>query len=624
MSNISKSDFISDTIHRIEESISKDTFIDIETGKIELKDLSTGTNWTSLKESICAFLNTDGGVVICGVRERDKKYHLTGFDRNNESKIIALKTETFKDEKGNWVDLSHYLHFDYHTISIRNERSELLILAIYPLSDDLKFVNINGKYFERQLTQDKEIPEHKLKQHREYKKELEFSKEIAPIEKAELNDLSLDKINTYINLLNKEIRLEPLKPSLDMAKPFLHNQHFTKDGKVTLLGMLVCGADPFHFLASRSEVNAYYDTRSDIGKDKKIFRNDVLTLMEETFRYIWGNIKINRTIHDGGKSEPEYPERLIRETINNALAHRDYSIDHFVTIRVEPNRFIEIRNPGSFKEKIKVTHTKTEVEIRRLIPGIPESKNPKLASILKVFDKIENQGRGMASLVNDALDNKIDLPYYEIKDEAISLFIPTGKLVDEAIENWLKGFSKYIELKIMNKLSEEHTAVLAYHYKSELLNKKRYYTILHSESNNHFNIIHELKQAGILIEHPVSTEQTPVYVLDREIMKTDFREELVQLIGIDYISFEQVAKEILNITYLFSNYSQKSLKAAEITPEVYRRLHGKEINAKMYESLGRKVRLLCNKFYKFGILKKVNNTEYLFRLDYLKSKTLFN
>ena len=58
----------------------------------------------------------------------------------------------------------------------------------------------------------------------------------------------------------------------------------------------------FHFLGSRVEVNCYYDTSIDIGKDKKMFRNDVINLMEDTFRYIWGHIKINRTIREGGKT----------------------------------------------------------------------------------------------------------------------------------------------------------------------------------------------------------------------------------------------------------------------------------------------------------------------------------
>lgn len=620
MGTILKSEFIYETLDIIRESLISNQFKDVEGAKIELKDLSTGEKWTSLNETICAYLNTDGGIIICGIRERNNKYTLTGFDRNNEGKIIALQTNNFKDDSGKTLDLSKFIHFDYERI----ENTEVLIIVVKPLDTDLKFVSYNGKYYERKLTQDKIIPKPKIQQQKEYKLDLAYAKEISIIESASLKDLSLEKINYYINLLNKEIRSETLKPSLSKAKPFLSNQHFIKEDEVTLLGMLVCGIDPFYFLGSKVEVDAYYDTSSDIGKDKKIFRSDVINLMEETFRYIWGNIKINRTIKEGGSQEPEYPEKLIRETINNALAHRDYSIDNFITVRVEPNQYIEIKNPGSFKEKIKILNTETDVDIRRLIPGIPESKNPKLASVLKVFDKIESQGRGMASLVNEALDNKVDLAYYDIKENMISLKIPTGKLVDETIETWIKGFEKYIELKIKNTLSDEHKAVLAYFYKSELLNKKRFFTILLSESNNHFEVIDEFKNAEILLEHKSSTEQAPIYILDRVLMKTDFRDELIELIGNNFISYDRVAKEILNITYLFSKFNQQALKAAEITPEVYRRIHGKEIVAKTYESLGRKVRGLCNKFEKIQLLEKDKKRAYSFKFNYKKPNQLFD
>lgn len=618
-SNIFKSEFINETIDTIKKSILSGQFIDVEKTKVELKDLSTKGDWNSLKETICAYLNTDGGVVFAGVRERDKQYKLVGFNRNNESKIIELQKSVFKNDNGVLLDLSKNIYFDYYTLNIDDDTFDLMIIAVYPLSDDLKYVSINGKYFERKLTQDKEILPNKINQQKEYKQELEYAKEISPIANAKLNDLSIDKVNNYITLLNREIRSETLKPSISKAKPFLSNQHFIKDEKVTLLGMLICGADPFHFLASRVEVNAYYDTTSDIGKDKKLFRTDVLNLMEESFRYVWGNIKINRTISDGGKSEPEYPEKLIRETINNALAHRDYSKDNFVTIRVEPNQFIEIKNPGSFKEKIIIIHTESEIEIRRIIPGIPESKNPKLASVLKVFDKIENQGRGMASLVNAALDNSVDLAYYEIKDEMISLKIPSGKLVDESIETWLNGFERYIEFKIKNKLTYEHKAVLAYFYKSELLNRKRYFTILLSESNNHFEVIDEFRRNGVLFEHEASSEQTPIYVLDRVLLKTDFRDELSEIVGMRFIGLEQAAKEILNITYLFSKYNRQALKAAEITPEVYRRIYGGKIVGKKYETLGRRIRFICNLLFKEGVLIKDAKSAYSFNFEYNKT-----
>ncbi|MEM6316575.1 MAG: RNA-binding domain-containing protein [Bacteroidota bacterium] len=62
-----KSEEIKEVILKIEKSITNNIFIDVEKTKIELKDLSSGKEWTSLKETICAYLNSDGGVVICGV-----------------------------------------------------------------------------------------------------------------------------------------------------------------------------------------------------------------------------------------------------------------------------------------------------------------------------------------------------------------------------------------------------------------------------------------------------------------------------------------------------------------------------------------------------------------------------
>lgn len=606
-----KSEFISQTINTINISIESGKFIDVEKSKVELKDLSTKGDWKSLHETICAFLNTDGGIVICGIRERNKNYSFTGFNRNNESNLIDLHSKFFQNDNDKFIDLSDYIYFDYYDFS----NGEIAVIAVYPLSDEEKFLRYDGIYYERKLTQDKTIPQSKIQRQKEYKIEIEYAKELAKVKNATIEDLSLDKINYYINLLNKEIRNETLKASIDQAKSFLNKQHFIKDDKITTLGMLVNGDDPFYFLGSRVEVNCYYDTSLDIGKDKKIFRNDVINLMEDTFRYIWGHIKINRTIREGGKSEPEYPEKLIRETINNALAHRDYTIDNFVTVTVEPNQYIEIKNPGSFKEKIKIINTDTDIAVRRLIPGIPESKNPKLASVLKVFDKIESQGRGMASLVNAALDNEIDLPTYEIKKDSIGLKISSGKLVDESIETWLQGFNLYLTTKLKREITPEHKAVLAYFYKSELSNQQRLFTVLLTESNNHFEVIQALKKEQLIFEHIASTEENPIYVLDRTLLKTDFTDEFIRLLGNEYIHYDIAAKHVLNLIYLYTKYNKKSLKAAEITPEVYRRMYNKEIIGKTYETLGRKIRNICNNLEKQGVLTKGSKNDYLFNFD---------
>lgn len=615
-----KSEFIDETLARVRRSLESDVFIDVEKSKIELKDLSTGNDWKSLKETVCAFLNTDGGIIICGVREKGGKYSLTGFNRNNEGGLKELHSKFFKDDRGVLFDVSDHIHFDYYSLLDK----EVVVIAVFPLTDDLKYVQFDDEYYERKLTSDSRIPATKLQRHREYKAELEYAKELMPVDGANINDIDLNKVNTYVERLNREIRNEALKPSHAKAKPFLVNQHFLRDDKVTALGMLVCGAEPYKFLGARAEVNAYSDTSSEIGRDRRLFRNDVITLMEESFRFVWGHIRIGRTVADGGRSEPEYPEKLVREVINNALAHRDYTIDGFVSLTVEPSQYLEVRNPGSFKEKMKLVHTETDVPVRRLIHGIPESKNPKLAGVLKVFDKLEGQSRGMSSLINAALDNLTDLPYYIIKDNLVTLRVPQGRLLDEGVEVWIAGYKGYITSKLGLAPTEEQRQVLAYFYKSELLNRQRYFTILLNESNNHFQAIDALRNAGLLSEHISSTEEAPVFILDRALMRTEFHNELRDIMGELFNSLDQSALHILNLIYQYTVFNGSGLKASELTPEIYRRLHGKHIDPKKYESLGRQVRKHCSQLEKEGVLIRGTRKAYFLNTDYKRQQRLFS
>src|SRR6202042_1365872 len=99
--------------------------------------------------------------------------------------------------------------------------------------------------------------------------------------------------------------------------------------------------------------------------------------------------------------------------------------------------------------------------------------------------------------------------------------------------------------------------LLAYFYKSELLNRKRLYTILLNESNNHFDVIDQLRGAGIIYEHPLSDKYAPVYILDRELMKIDFTAELMQLIGTEFKNFNKTEKQVLNLLYRYSKYNEE-------------------------------------------------------------------
>jgi len=604
-----KNDLLNKIISGIETTLSSGQFQDYEAPIVELKDLSSGNEWTSLKETICAYLNTNGGYVICGIRERNKQYSFPGFDRNNEGNLIELRSRFFKNDNDVLPDLSENIDFDYRNVLGKT----LAIVTVRPLSEDLKYLKFDGVYYERVLTQDKVIPQTKLIQHREYKAELEYSKEISPVAKATLDDLDIDKINQFIIKINATGKKETVKKDLQDASDFLRRRYcINTEGAVTVLGLLLFGKEPFQYLEYRAEVDCYFETGNDIGRDKRISQNDVINLMDDAFSFVWGHIKVGRSYIGGGRSEPEFPEKLVREVVNNAFAHRDYIANKFITIKINPGESIEIKNPGGFKQKMLITDTSTNSEIRRIISGVPETKNPKLANVLKAFDKIESQGIGMATLVSVCLENQIDVPYYDLSvPDTISLVIPSGKLMDDETQRWMNSFYGYLSGRLDGKITQEHELVLAYLLKSERLNQKRLYTILLSPSNNHFEVLSDLKKSGLVLEHPsASSEQTPIYVLDKELTIVDFTKQIEKQTGKSLTGLDDAHKRVLNIVYRYNHFNNQSIKPNVITPELYSQLHGKEIEPTTYESLGRKVRKICGDLLKVNILSKKDDKSY--------------
>ena len=210
-----------------------------------------------------------------------------------------------------------------------------------------------------------------------------------------------------------------------------------------------------------------WKARFKLPRTRKSFKDNIIPLLESSVGFVYTNISTGISTEKGGSTTFEYPERLVRETVNNALAHRDYSVDKFVNITIDPGKHLEIRNPGRFRQE-QMLRINGEIPIRRIIP-IPKAHNPRLADVLKAFDRWEGKGWGMSSLTNLALENKIDLSYYILyAEQDVGLFIPQGKVLDDEAEWWLKSFGGYIFRKTNGReLTEEQQTALAYFYKSE-------------------------------------------------------------------------------------------------------------------------------------------------------------
>src|SRR5690606_37400149 len=117
----------------------------------------------------------------------------------------------------------------------------------------------------------------------------------------------------------------------------------------------------------KCELDSYYETGSSLANDNKNYKDNIIPLMESGWNFTFSKIGTGISVQQGGTVIYEYPEDVIRETINNALAHRDYKSDRFSILRVRNNEFIEIRNPGKFKQE-QLLFDELPIRLRRIIP----------------------------------------------------------------------------------------------------------------------------------------------------------------------------------------------------------------------------------------------------------------
>jgi len=615
-------------ILQIEEHIKSGTYSPMETDKIELKDLSGGTDWKELHKSTCAFLNTKGGIAIVGIKEdtKNSQFKFTGYNANNENNIKILPT-LFTDDEGRQIDLNEYIRPDLIEVK-QFLTGQICLVFIEKLPDELKYVLYKGEAYERQLTGDHRIPTDKIEKQKQLRESLKHATELDYVPNATLDDLDVDKLNDFIIRLNTDKKVETVKADIQSAIPFLARKKMIRDGNPTLLGMLVCGKHIFDFVGGKCELDAYFETGQTLANDQKPYKDNIIPIMESGWNFTFSKTGTGVSVERGGTTVFEYPEEIVRETINNALAHRDYTSPRFSILRVRNNEYLEMRNPGKFRPE-QILIAEDPIKLRRIIP-IPRAQNSNLADILKAYKRWEGRGIGMASLTNFALNNVIDVPYYRIYTESeIGLFIPKGKVLDNNSQSWLNSFAKYILQKSGGKdLTTEQKTVLAYFYKSEKLNEVEKFTVNLTPDNNHFEAIKDLERWGLVSKLPQSTLELQVYGIDQVLKLNDFTAALRTIFGGAYDGINNDTKEIMESIYQHNEFGTfAEISANLISNHLYYKKHSStNVDLKDFGNFKRKIRNIINKLEKNGFIKRKQEGKpnYEVNKDFKRVASLFD
>jgi ATP-dependent DNA helicase RecG len=592
---------------RLEQLIRLGRFEEQETDTLEIKPVPpTGKDWIKLKESVCSFLNTRGGFLILGIKEvgqgNQRRYEHSGWRADAENELRALPSQ-FTDRKRRPVDLREFFPPPHVRPFLDGE---IAVQLVDELPADRRYVFLDGKAYQRHLTGDRKLSREEVDAQEEFKQESQLAQELQIVPNTSLKNIDLEKVNEYISLLNRPTRIETPKRDLKQARPFLERKAFLHDSKATILGMLASGKHPADHLGFRAHLHGYVDAAHEVVRDKQDMIDNVLQLMERGYSYLLRNIQVGVSISQSGSPLPQYPEQLLRETVNNALAHRDYSMDRQVILSIKPGHHISISNPGSFRDHLLIRDDRGNRHIARIIPEA-KPRNPKLADVLRVYRKWEGRGIGMATMVNFCLQNQIDLPYYHFHSNEVTLYLCSGQLLDDRMERLFESYEGYIQEKLSGgKLSATQKLVLSYLIKSEWANQKARYTILLTPDNNHFTELHTLEQSGLIEKHSSSLAHYPVYVVTPLLLRRDYLREVRKLIGPPYEELNSLEQQSLSMVFRFERFSTRHLATAKsVAYALWYDLHPGENDIVAFDRFYRSVRLVFNKLTRMGYVNKL-------------------
>ena len=366
-----------------------------------------------LSNHIVAFANADGGTLVIGVEDNGE---ITGidaytnnindilrvpFDYCNPSVRVTTETVECKDKDGN---LNH-----------------LLIMTI-PQSSELHANQQDEVYYRmgdksKKLNFDERLQLMYAKGSRYYEDE--------PVFRSTLDDIDMDFVAEYCKKIGYTKSPEEY---IRQNKDYIVKH----DGREEMSGaaLLLFGADPQRFFPrARVRFIRYDGTEAKVGTQMNVIKDEVfsgriLDMVQQALDFVRSQIKERTRLGGDGRfvTTPEYPEFAWKESIVNAVAHRDYSIKGTdIQIKMFDDR-ITVESPGILPGIVRLSNLRT----------VHFSRNPKIAEFLHQYDYVKEFGEGVDRMFKEMENAGLPAPEYSDNVFMLNVTIRNGAINEKS------------------------------------------------------------------------------------------------------------------------------------------------------------------------------------------------
>ena len=394
------------------------------------------TEWlefkTNISESHSSITYEGVGKYISGISNvaclKDKAYgYLVLGIQNGTWDIVGTNLHMHETKIGNqdyelWLrkNLSPIISFDIEEFDYKG--SHIIIFVIPATNTDP--VNFKGEAYIRvgsNLTKLKDFPDYIR---RIYNSQKDWSGEI--IEDATFDDLDTEAIAKAREwYANKHEHLREEMKSWDDVT-FLNKARITKKGKITNTAILLLGKSESEHLISPAIARIRWILKDSNGNERDycietcpfVLAVSRIFAKIRNLKYRYMNPSLLELVPD---ELDTYDPFTIREALNNAIAHQDYSYHGMINVIEHEDRLIFSNVGGFIPENIHNVLQNDAPEERY--------KNPFLVGAMVELKMVDTIGSGIRRMFNLQKQRLFPMPDYDFADNKVKVTI-VSKVLD--------------------------------------------------------------------------------------------------------------------------------------------------------------------------------------------------
>lgn len=344
---------------------------------------------------VIALCNEGGGSLVIGME--DAYPHKVVGTKQNEGSIGQLESDIYRD-----TEIRPHVYELYENPELKQGRVLVIDVPSRPIGVIFKFEDVPLMRVGEELKPMSDEVYLKIIQ----EKEPDFSQQIC--KEATIDDLDEQAIDI---LRHKYAAKQKNNSFLTLPKEQILSDLdlITKDGVTNAAIILLGKKDILKKIFPQAAVMLEYrNTESQITFDNRTKYDDPFYIMIEK---LWHDIDLRNgkfSVAEGPYifDIPYFNEEVIREALNNAIAHRDYRRSSETVIKQYPQKLI-ITNAGGFPVGVTIENLLT-------VPSTP--RNRLLADVLSKTGIVERSGHGIDKIFKNTLSEGKQQPDYSRSD----------------------------------------------------------------------------------------------------------------------------------------------------------------------------------------------------------------